>query len=111
MDEFDDFLANPFPLGIPNRVMKEMEKETADWWAAARGETPSFRVDFVGLTEGDRPGACGAVLKFLDSHDVDEGLAGAIVHHVDCLMRDPGWNHALLKWIPAYGWHVMSMRG
>jgi hypothetical protein len=99
-------LDNPYPLGVPNRVIEEYDEECE----SLNSRDPVFHMDCTCLGADDVLGMRSLLDTFLTDYHVHPDLIDVLVSEVGkagCTKRvrwvDVGWNAQI-------GWHVLVAR-
>ena len=96
---------DPYPLGVPERVRKQVEASHTPW--DTESTDPVFHIEVDRMRDGDARGTPAHVDTFLSAHHVDEDLIDILLEHLGKIVLsdkrlkwiEVGWNYQL-------GWHI-----
>jgi hypothetical protein len=107
-EPFDD--DDPYPLGVPNRVVAETNARVAEW---LRPEPlPAFKIDCAGMQLSDCWSTANRAADWLLTQHVEHELVERIRRHVmELITSQPELPISMrLGWSPDDGWYVTVLR-
>ena len=107
---FDAITHDPYPLGVPERVRKEIEEIFDGRWDKS-GIDPVFHIDCECMSSDDVLGARSLLDTFLVSHGVDKDLIDVLIAHAGSVaLSTPGLKWIEIGWGYELGWHIKLAR-
>lgn len=105
---------NPYPLGVPVRVMREMGKQLDAMFQATVPAPPEFFIDCRGMTGSDWSQTGVRVREWLEPQGVDPHVVTAMCHHIlgqiIPLPSMPPLISMRVSWNLDDGWNVITRR-